>query len=83
MQSAMLVWYICAVSYVVVAHRIIVTAPVIFRLWIGSFWTYTGLDLGLGLSIRILPVDRTRHGDSQEDFWSLSSIPSPIICPKH
>ena len=48
-QSAMLVWYICAVSYVVVARRIIVTAPVLFRLWIRSFWTYTGLDLGLGL----------------------------------
>ena len=31
MQSAMLVWYICAVSYVVVARRIIVTAPVLFR----------------------------------------------------
>ena len=41
-QSAMLV---CAVSYVVVACRIIVTAPVQF--WIGTFWTYR-LDLGLG-----------------------------------
>ena len=34
MQSAMLV---CAVDYVVVACRIIVTTPVKFRLWIGSY----------------------------------------------
>lgn len=46
MQSAMLV---CAVDYVVVACRIIVTTPVKFRLWIGSFLylDWTGLNLGL------------------------------------